>query len=82
MSNQPMTDEQRDELETLSRKTGEEISGHMTRAEADAKIEELRSAGGLSASDQDTGVGPISGDEAMDDDAEYGHTPISPNANR
>lgn len=51
MSNDPMTDEQRDQLETLSRKTGEEISGHMTRAEADAKIQELSSESGLEDAD-------------------------------
>ena len=36
----------------------------------------------LSDVDQDVGVGPIDGQEAMDDDTEFRHTPISPNANR
>jgi hypothetical protein len=82
MSDKPMTDEQRAQLEEISRKSGEEIPGHMTRAEADARIAELRPTQSTSGVDQDAGVGPIDGDEAMDDDTDYRHTPISPGANR
>jgi hypothetical protein len=75
-----MTDAQREELENLSRQTGEEMSGHMTSEQAQAKIEELRGQAGTTDAPQDAGVGPIEGDEAMDDNTEFKHTPTSPTA--
>ena len=73
-----MTDAQREELESLSRRSGEQMSGHMTSEQAQAKIDELRGRAGAADAPQDAGVGPIDGDEAMDDNAEYKHTPASP----
>ena len=40
--------------------------------------ETRRNAAEESDVEQDAGVGPIDGDEAMDDDTEFTHTPISP----
>jgi hypothetical protein len=39
---EPMTDAQRSYLETLSRETGEEFDGSLSKAEASKRIDELR----------------------------------------
>ena len=82
MTNDPMTDDQRTTLEALSRQTGETIDGHLTKDQAAVLIDDLREKTGVSAADQDAGVGPIDGQEAMDDDSDFRHTPVTPNANR
>lgn len=44
---EPMTGAQASYLETLSRQTGEEVPGEMSKAEASQKIDELRERAGL-----------------------------------
>jgi hypothetical protein len=44
---EPMTGAQASYLETLSRQTGTEVHGDLTKAEASEKIDELREAAGL-----------------------------------
>jgi hypothetical protein len=47
-------------------------------AAEEAKETADRNAGDDSDVEQDAGVGPMEGDEAIDDDTEFTHTPISP----
>ena len=44
---EPMTGAQASYLETLSRQTGEEVTGDLTKAEASKKIDELRDQAGM-----------------------------------
>ena len=48
---EPMTGAQASYLETLSRQTGEEVSGDLTKAGASKKIDELRDRAGLAEGD-------------------------------
>ena len=42
------------------------------------RVDETSSDDALSDADQDAGVGPIEGDEAIDDDTPFRHTPVPP----
>ncbi len=44
---EPMTGAQASYLETLSRQTGEEVPGDLTKADASRRIDELREKAGL-----------------------------------
>ena len=44
---EPMTGAQASYLETLSRQTGQDVPGDLTKADASRKIDELRDAAGL-----------------------------------
>ncbi len=44
---EPMTGAQASYLETLSRQTGDEVRGELSKAEASQKIDELRGKAGL-----------------------------------
>ena len=44
---EPMTGAQASYLETLSRQTGEKVSGDLTKAEASERIDDLRDRAGL-----------------------------------
>ncbi len=45
---EPMTAPQRSYLDTLAREAGEEVSGHLTKAEASEQIDRLQSETGRS----------------------------------
>ena len=49
---EPMTGAQASYLETLSRQTGDEVTGELTKAEASEKIDELRDRAGLANPDR------------------------------
>lgn len=50
---EPMTGAQASYLETLSRQTGEDVSGDLTKAEASKKIDELRGRAGLDSEESE-----------------------------
>ncbi|MDP8903985.1 MAG: DUF3072 domain-containing protein [Chloroflexota bacterium] len=49
---EPMTGAQASYLETLSRQTGEQVEGDLSKAEASKKIDELREKAGLGEGDR------------------------------